>query len=35
MPRGIDEQSIKASMKNGLLRIDMKKATGGYEIKVE
>lgn len=34
MPRGIDEQSIKASMKNGLLRIDMKRAKGGYEIKV-
>jgi len=35
MPRGIDEQTIKASMKNGLMRIDMKKAKGGYEIKLE
>jgi HSP20 family molecular chaperone IbpA len=35
LPRGIDEQSITASMKNGLLRIDMKKHKGGYEIKVE
>jgi len=35
LPRGIDEKSIKASMKGGLLRIDMKKAKGGYQLKVE
>ena len=35
LPRGIDEKSIKASMKGGLLRIDMKKAVGGRQLKIE
>jgi len=35
LPRGIDEKRIKASMKGGLLKIDMKKAAGGRQLKIE
>jgi len=35
LPANVEAKSVRASMKNGLLKVDMKKLTGGYEIKVE
>jgi len=34
LPPGIDERSVAASMKNGLLRIEMKTAKAGYRLEI-
>jgi len=35
LPPGIDESTIKAKMRNGLLTVEMKRVEGGHQIRIE